>query len=49
VPAGALALGRARQIVKPGWAVELGKRRAAKRSEEAPAAEPVAAKAHRKD
>jgi len=49
VPAGALALGRARQTVKPGWAVELGKRRAAKRSEEAPAAASVAAKAHRKD
>jgi bifunctional UDP-N-acetylglucosamine pyrophosphorylase / glucosamine-1-phosphate N-acetyltransferase len=49
VPAGALALGRARQVVKPGWAVELGKRRAAKRAEGPPAAEPVAAKAHRKD
>jgi len=49
VPAGALALGRARQIVKPGWALELGKRRAAKRTEEPPAAAPVAAKAHRKD
>jgi bifunctional UDP-N-acetylglucosamine pyrophosphorylase / glucosamine-1-phosphate N-acetyltransferase len=49
VPAGALALGRARQVVKPGWATELGKRRAAKRTEEPPAAAPVAAKAHRKD
>jgi len=49
VPAGALALGRARQTVKPGWAAELGKRRAAKRAGEPPAAEPVAAKAHRKD
>ena len=36
VPAGALALGRARQIVKPGWAAELGKRRAAKRAEGPP-------------
>jgi bifunctional UDP-N-acetylglucosamine pyrophosphorylase/glucosamine-1-phosphate N-acetyltransferase len=49
VPAGALALGRARQTIKPGWATELGKRRAAKRAEGPPAAEPVAAKAHRKD
>jgi bifunctional UDP-N-acetylglucosamine pyrophosphorylase / glucosamine-1-phosphate N-acetyltransferase len=49
VPAGALALGRARQTIKPGWAAELGKRRAAKRAEGPPAAEPVAAKAHRKD
>ena len=49
VPAGALALGRARQVVKPGWATELGKRRAAKRAEGPPAAETVAAKAHRKD
>jgi len=49
VPAGALALGRARQVVKPGWATELGKRRAAKRTEGPPAAAPVAAKAHRKD
>jgi bifunctional UDP-N-acetylglucosamine pyrophosphorylase / glucosamine-1-phosphate N-acetyltransferase len=49
VPAGALALGRARQVVKPGWAVELGKRRAAKRAEAARAAgDPVAAKAPRK-
>jgi len=49
VPAGALALGRARQFVKPGWAAELGKRRAAKRAEGPPAAETVAAKAPRKD
>jgi bifunctional UDP-N-acetylglucosamine pyrophosphorylase/glucosamine-1-phosphate N-acetyltransferase len=49
VPAGALALGRARQTIKAGWATELGKRRAAKRAEGPPAAEPVAAKAHRKD
>ncbi len=33
VPAGALALGRARQVVKPGWATELGKRRAANRKD----------------
>jgi len=49
VPAGALALGRARQTIKPGWAAELGKRRAAKRAEGPPAAAPVAAKAHQKD
>jgi bifunctional UDP-N-acetylglucosamine pyrophosphorylase/glucosamine-1-phosphate N-acetyltransferase len=49
VPAGALALGRARQVVKPGWATELGKRRAAKRTEGPPAAATVAAKAHQKD
>jgi bifunctional UDP-N-acetylglucosamine pyrophosphorylase / glucosamine-1-phosphate N-acetyltransferase len=49
VPAGALALGRARQTIKPGWAAELGKRRAAKRAEGPPAAEAVAAKAPRKD
>ena len=49
VPPGALALGRARQVVKPGWATELGKRRAAKGTEGPPAAAPVAAKAHRKD
>jgi bifunctional UDP-N-acetylglucosamine pyrophosphorylase/glucosamine-1-phosphate N-acetyltransferase len=30
VPAGALALGRSRQVVKPGWAAALAKRRAAK-------------------
>jgi bifunctional UDP-N-acetylglucosamine pyrophosphorylase/glucosamine-1-phosphate N-acetyltransferase len=33
VPAGALALGRARQVNKPGWATERGKGRAAKASE----------------
>jgi bifunctional UDP-N-acetylglucosamine pyrophosphorylase/glucosamine-1-phosphate N-acetyltransferase len=49
VPAGALALGRARQVVKRGWATELGKRRAAKRAAEPAAPEPVAAKATRKD
>ena len=49
VPAGALALGRARQVVKRGWATELGKRRAAERAAEPAAPEPVAAKAHRKD
>jgi len=50
VPAGALALGRSRQIVKPGWAAELGKRRAAKRAEAThTAGEAVAAKPSRKD
>jgi bifunctional UDP-N-acetylglucosamine pyrophosphorylase/glucosamine-1-phosphate N-acetyltransferase len=49
VPAGALALGRARQVIKRGWATELGKRRAAKRSAEPAAPEPVVAKADRKD
>jgi bifunctional UDP-N-acetylglucosamine pyrophosphorylase/glucosamine-1-phosphate N-acetyltransferase len=49
VPAGALALGRARQVVKPGWAAELGKRRAAKRAAEPAAPAAVAAKARRKD
>src|SRR5262249_23116670 len=48
VPAGALALGRARQIVKPGWATELGKRRAAKRAGIAPAGAETAGKAPRK-
>jgi bifunctional UDP-N-acetylglucosamine pyrophosphorylase/glucosamine-1-phosphate N-acetyltransferase len=48
VPAGALALGRARQVVKPGWAIELGKRRAAKRAEAPPAVAETAAKAPRK-
>jgi bifunctional UDP-N-acetylglucosamine pyrophosphorylase/glucosamine-1-phosphate N-acetyltransferase len=50
VPAGALALGRARQVVKPGWAAERGKRRAAKPSEgPADPAPTLAAKAPRKD
>jgi bifunctional UDP-N-acetylglucosamine pyrophosphorylase/glucosamine-1-phosphate N-acetyltransferase len=50
VPPGALALGRARQVIKPGWAAERGKGRAAKASE-GPAAQAgaVAAKAPRKD
>jgi bifunctional UDP-N-acetylglucosamine pyrophosphorylase / glucosamine-1-phosphate N-acetyltransferase len=33
VPAGALALGRSRQVVKAGWAAALAKRRAAKKAE----------------
>jgi len=49
VPPGALALGRARQVVKPGWATERGKRRAEKASQgPASPAEAVAAKAPRK-
>jgi bifunctional UDP-N-acetylglucosamine pyrophosphorylase/glucosamine-1-phosphate N-acetyltransferase len=50
VPAGALALGRARQVVKPGWAAQRGKGRAANAAE-GPAghAEALAAKAPRKD
>jgi bifunctional UDP-N-acetylglucosamine pyrophosphorylase / glucosamine-1-phosphate N-acetyltransferase len=49
VPAGALALGRARQVIKLGWATELGKRRAAERSAEPATPEPLAAKAPRRD
>ncbi|HUG52855.1 MAG TPA: bifunctional UDP-N-acetylglucosamine diphosphorylase/glucosamine-1-phosphate N-acetyltransferase GlmU [Vicinamibacteria bacterium] len=50
VPAGALAVGRARQVIKPGWAAERGKGRAAKPSEgPAPRAAVPAAKAPRKD
>ncbi|HEV7502031.1 MAG TPA: bifunctional UDP-N-acetylglucosamine diphosphorylase/glucosamine-1-phosphate N-acetyltransferase GlmU, partial [Vicinamibacteria bacterium] len=49
VPAGALALGRSRQVVKPGWARELGKRRAAKRAEASPAPVAAAAATPRKD
>jgi bifunctional UDP-N-acetylglucosamine pyrophosphorylase / glucosamine-1-phosphate N-acetyltransferase len=46
VPAGALALGRARQVIKPGWATERGKRRAAKLPEgPVDPAPPLAAKA----
>ena len=33
VPAGALALGRSRQVVKAGWAAAFNKRRAAKKAE----------------
>jgi bifunctional UDP-N-acetylglucosamine pyrophosphorylase / glucosamine-1-phosphate N-acetyltransferase len=49
VPAGALALGRARQVVKRGWATELRKTRAAKRAAAPAPPEPVTAKAQRRD
>jgi bifunctional UDP-N-acetylglucosamine pyrophosphorylase/glucosamine-1-phosphate N-acetyltransferase len=49
VPAGALALGRARQVVKPGWAERLGKAREARRAAAAGSPTGAAAKAHRKD
>ena len=50
VPAGALALGRSRQVVKPGWAAALAKRRAAKKAEASMAeGGAVAAAANRKD
>jgi bifunctional UDP-N-acetylglucosamine pyrophosphorylase / glucosamine-1-phosphate N-acetyltransferase len=49
VPAGALAVARARQVIKPGWATERGKRRAAKPPEgPGSPAEALAAKAPRK-
>ena len=44
VPAGALALGRARQVVKPGWAAGRGKKHAPP-----PSDQPAGAAGHRKD
>ena len=50
VPPGALALGRARQVVKPGWVAARGKGRAGQASgASATPAGPVAAKVARKD
>ena len=49
VPAGALALGRSRQVVKPGWATARGKGRASKASAAPAPAEPAQAKGRGKD
>jgi bifunctional UDP-N-acetylglucosamine pyrophosphorylase/glucosamine-1-phosphate N-acetyltransferase len=50
VPAGALALGRSRQVNKPGWVAERGKRRApAAGQTHAPDGQPVGGRAGRKD
>ena len=50
VPAGALALGRSRQVNKPGWVAERGKRRApAGGQTHAPDGQPVGGRPGRKD